>query len=109
MKEKVDTISPSERAELLHKLRAYYERIGPPQAGDTKSAMLIHIYKRWAILDLSKYIISHLEDNLPEDAVRDYMNEMAQYMKMCKAKPNMFACAFNIANSIWVEMVNGVF
>lgn len=105
----INMVSHSERVELIRKLRIYYERMDPPRYRDKKAEMLIHIYNRWAMKNLSNYILSHLKDSLPEDAVRDYMDDMATYMKICKMKPNMFACAFNVANDIWVRMVNRTF
>lgn len=107
MEGKIDTISQAERSELIRKLQIYYEHMPQPRHGDRKSEMLICSYKRWAMLNLSEYILSHLKDDLPEDAVRDYMTEMAKYETMCKMKPNMFGCAFSVANDIWVRMVNG--
>lgn len=106
MEGKIDTISQAERSELIRKLQIYYEHMPQPRHSNRKSEMLICSYKRWVMLNLSEYILSHLKDDLPEDAVRDYMTEMAKYETMCKMKPNMFACAFSVANDIWVRMVN---
>lgn len=105
----INTVSHSERAELIRKLQIYYDRMDPPRYCNKKTEMLIHIYNRWAMQNVSTYILTHLKDDLPEDAVRDYMDDMAKYMKICKMKPNMFAYAFNVANDIWIRMVNGTF
>lgn len=109
MKEKANTTLHSERAELIHKLRAYYEHMEAPRRSNRKDEMLRRIYSRWSMLNLSKRIISRLGEDMPEDLVQDYMDEMAQYMKMCKIQPNIFACGFEVANKIWVRMVNEAF
>lgn len=109
MKEKANTTLPSERSELISKLRSYYERMEVPRGGDKKEEMLRRIYSRWAMQNLSKYVVSRSGEDMPEDAVLDYMDEMAQYTKMCKIQPNLFACGFEVANKIWVRMVNETF
>ena len=98
----------SDRAELIRRFKEIYQSLPNPSEENSRENMKISFYHRWGLIELVKYVLAH-----PEMAVRDstfkFMEQMGQFADLCRATPNMFACAFNVANGVWIHLVNEEF
>lgn len=98
----------SDRAELIRRFKVIYQSLPNPSEELSKDCMKISFYHQWGLIELVKYILNHPEMEY-RDSTFGFMKQMSRFADLCKTTPNMFVCAYNIANGIWIQMVNEEF
>lgn len=98
----------SDRAELIRRFKEIYQSLPNPSEENSKDSMMISFYHKWGLIELVKYILNHPKMEF-RDSTFEFMKQMGQFADLCKTTPNMFACAYNIANGVWIHLVNEEF
>ena len=98
----------SDRAELIRRFKEIYQSLPNPSEENSRENMKISFYHRWSLIKLVKYILSHPEMKF-RDSTFEFMKQMSQFADICKTAPNMFVCAYNVANGVWIHLINEEF